>query len=81
MAVLVVGHDDVASVRGGHARLAVELARQVALPVLLVLADVLNAEGVPVVDQQRLASLAQHELQLALEPVLAGCDYNTGREG
>lgn len=72
MAVFVVGHDDVAGVRRGDARLAVVLARQVALPVLFVLADVLDAEGVAVVHQQRLAPLAQHELQPALEPLFAG---------
>lgn len=55
VAVLVVGDDDVAGVGCGDASLAVVLARQVALPVLLVLSYVLNAERVAVVHQQRLA--------------------------
>lgn len=74
VAVLVVGNDDLAGLGGGDARLAVELARQIALPVLFVLADVLDAERVAIVHQQRLAALAEHELQLALRPLLTRSD-------
>lgn len=80
VAVLVVRHDDIAGIGRGDPGLAVVLARQVALPVLLVLADVLDAERVPIVHQQRLAPLAQHELEPTLEPLLAGghCKRNIG---
>lgn len=72
VAMLVVCHNYVAQLGGGDARLAVELARQIALPVLLVLAYVLDAERVAVVHQQWLAPLAQHKLQLPVVPLLAG---------
>lgn len=55
MAVLVVGHDDIARISRRHARFAVVLSRQITLPVLFILANVLNAERVSVVNQQRLA--------------------------
>lgn len=58
VAVFVVGHDDVAGVGRRDPGLAVVLARQIALPVLFVLPDVLDAEGVTVVHQQGLAPLA-----------------------
>lgn len=77
VAVLVVRHDDVAGVGGRDPRLAVVLARQVALPVLLVLADVLDAKRVAVVHQQRFAPLAEHELQLALVPLFARCHWRS----
>lgn len=72
VAMLVVGDNNLAVLGGRDTRLAVELARQIALPVLLVFAHVLNAEGVTVVDEQRFAALAQHELELALAPLIAG---------
>lgn len=67
--MLVVGHNYVARLRGGDTCFAVVLSRQVALPILLVLANVLDAEREPVVDEQRLAPLTQHELQLAVKPL------------
>lgn len=79
VAVLVVRDDNVAGVRGGDARLAVVLPRQVALPVLFVLPDVLDAERVAVVHEQRLAALAQHELEPALEPLFTGGHCGGGR--
>lgn len=58
VAMLVVGHDYVARLGRRNTSLAIELSRQVALPVLLVLAHVLNAERVAVMDKQRLTALA-----------------------
>lgn len=58
VAVLIIGYNNVSSLSCGHACLAVELSREIALPVLFVLADVLNAKGESVMDEQRLAPLA-----------------------
>jgi hypothetical protein len=41
------------------------------LPILFVFADVLDAERVAVVDKQRFAALAEHKLQLPVEPFFA----------
>lgn len=70
--MLVVGDNDLAVLGGRHSGLAVELTRQIALPVLLILAHVLNAERVSVVDQQRFAALAEHKVQVAVRPLFAG---------
>lgn len=55
VAVLVVGHDDVTGVCGCDTRFAIKLSRQIALPVFLVLPDVLNSERKTIVHQQWLA--------------------------
>lgn len=75
MAVFVVGNYNLARIRCGNPCLAIKFTRQIALPVFLILANVLNAERMTIVDQQRFATLTQHKLELALKPVLAGCDY------
>lgn len=72
--VFVVRDDDLAGFGRCDARLAVELARKIALPVLFVLAYVLDAKRVAVVHQQRFSALAEHKLQFALCPFLTRCD-------
>ena len=50
VAVFVVGDDDLPLVGGRHASLAIIFSRQITLPVFFVLANVLDAEWVAVVD-------------------------------
>lgn len=73
VAMLVVGNNDFARVGRGDACLAIELSRQIALPIFLILAYVLDAERVSVMHQERLTALAQHELQFTMRPFIAGC--------
>lgn len=42
--MVVVGHDDITSVSGCDTRFAVELSRQIALPIFFIFTDVLYSE-------------------------------------
>lgn len=52
VAMLIVRHDDFAAVSRCNSSLAIELSRKIALPIFLVLANVLNAEREAVVNEE-----------------------------
>lgn len=52
VAMLVVGDDNVTCISRRHSRFAIVLSRQIALPVFFVLANILNAERVSIMNQQ-----------------------------
>jgi type IV secretory pathway TrbD component len=53
VAVLVIGDDDFTGIGRCHPRFAVVLSREIALPVLFILPNVLDAERITIVNQQR----------------------------